>query len=39
MLFLRRLETTTRGVDIFKIVDEFFTSPDVDLHWTDFFAV
>ena len=39
MLFLRRLETTTRGVDIFKIVDEFFTSPDVDLHWTDCVAV
>ena len=39
MLFCMPLETTTRGLDIFNMVDKFFTSPDVDLHWTDYVAV
>ena len=39
MLFCRPLVTTTRGVDIFKIVDKFFTSPDVALYCTDCVAV
>ena len=39
MLFCMPLETTIRGLDIFSMVDKFFTSPDVDLHWTDCVAV
>ncbi|KAI6651863.1 Transposase [Oopsacas minuta] len=39
MLFYSPLETRTRGVDIFNMIDKFFTSTDVDLYWTDCIAV